>query len=656
MADAILSVELQAKVDAFVKGLLDAANSADNTEKKVNELSKSVSQNVANINKVNFSAFQNALKQNQLSIVKFGESVEKIPKILPKIITGSNQAAFALTNLGRVAQDAPFGFIGIQNNLNPLLESFQRLRAEAGSNKAALSALASSLVGPAGLGLALSLVGSAILLYQQYQQKATKADEAKEKAQKKLVDTNDAYFKSLSAVERATLKGEQDAQKEIVSLQQIYFAARNVKLSTDERYKAAKALQEQYPQTFKNFSQEEIALGKASNAYKGLADDILSVARAAAGTDIITENTKKLTLEQLKYNKTQKELDKINEQIANRPKQQPNINLGTGFSTAGDLAVQQLAALTSKQAELQKELNASQKIKTSLVKENLDVQKLVNREVEKEGVVALIGIDKTKDKVEKVKKQLKRDNTNTLGSLPELLGLGDLSKPFLIEPKLVIKPIATGLNELLEIAATAEKAIDRITSLPNAVNLAAVTLGTSFEAMGAAIAQGGDVVSAAGEVLQSAFADILSQLGQQFITMGAAKIAAGILATPFGGKLIADGAGLVALGAGLSLGGGLVKSAGKGKAASPVTAFANGGVISGPTLGLMGEYAGAKSDPEVVAPLSKLKKMLGQQDSAGNPITPANQQPVYVQQRLEIQGTKLVALIDTVESQNKRRG
>jgi hypothetical protein len=39
--------------------------------------------------------------------------------------------------------------------------------------------------------------------------------------------------------------------------------------------------------------------------------------------------------------------------------------------------------------------------------------------------------------------------------------------------------------------------------------------------------------------------------------------------------------------------------------------FANGGIISGPTMGLMGEYPGAKSNPEVVAPLDKLKSMIG---------------------------------------------
>ncbi len=38
--------------------------------------------------------------------------------------------------------------------------------------------------------------------------------------------------------------------------------------------------------------------------------------------------------------------------------------------------------------------------------------------------------------------------------------------------------------------------------------------------------------------------------------------------------------------------------------------FANGGIISGPTVGLMGEYAGASNNPEVVAPLDKLRGML----------------------------------------------
>ena len=49
---------------------------------------------------------------------------------------------------------------------------------------------------------------------------------------------------------------------------------------------------------------------------------------------------------------------------------------------------------------------------------------------------------------------------------------------------------------------------------------------------------------------------------------------------------------------------------------SNVMAFADGGVISGPTLGLMGEYSGARTNPEVVAPLDKLRSMIG--NAGGN--------------------------------------
>ena len=49
-----------------------------------------------------------------------------------------------------------------------------------------------------------------------------------------------------------------------------------------------------------------------------------------------------------------------------------------------------------------------------------------------------------------------------------------------------------------------------------------------------------------------------------------------------------------------------------------IPAFANGGIVSGPTMGLMGEYPGAKSNPEVIAPLNKLKNIIGEQGGGGN--------------------------------------
>lgn len=46
-------------------------------------------------------------------------------------------------------------------------------------------------------------------------------------------------------------------------------------------------------------------------------------------------------------------------------------------------------------------------------------------------------------------------------------------------------------------------------------------------------------------------------------------------------------------------------------ALTAIPKFAKGGIAYGPTLGLFGEYAGAGHNPEVVAPLSDLKNMIG---------------------------------------------
>ena len=51
-----------------------------------------------------------------------------------------------------------------------------------------------------------------------------------------------------------------------------------------------------------------------------------------------------------------------------------------------------------------------------------------------------------------------------------------------------------------------------------------------------------------------------------------------------------------------------------GGAFEAIPAFADGGIVSGPTLGLVGEYPGASTNPEVIAPLDKLRSMMGGQN------------------------------------------
>lgn len=106
----------------------------------------------------NTQDLQTGLNQAAQSVTNFGTQVAKAAK-------PTGDATNALTNLSRVAQDAPYGFMGIANNLNPLLESFQRLSKETGSAGGALKAMVGGLMGPAGIGLALGAVSSLLVAF-----------------------------------------------------------------------------------------------------------------------------------------------------------------------------------------------------------------------------------------------------------------------------------------------------------------------------------------------------------------------------------------------------------------------------------------------------------------------------------------------------------
>lgn len=108
-----------------------------------------------------------------------------------------------------------------------------------------------------------------------------------------------------------------------------------------------------------------------------------------------------------------------------------------------------------------------------------------------------------------------------------------------------------------------------------------------------------DVISGLGLLL----ADSLMQLGKALIVYaGLAGLAIESLKNPLKWK-VALAAGIAAVAAGAFL-----KSKLSNKKPKE---FANGGIISGPTLGLMGEYPGARNNPEVVAPLDKLQSLIG---------------------------------------------
>ena len=73
--------------------------------------------------------------------------------------------------------------------------------------------------------------------------------------------------------------------------------------------------------------------------------------------------------------------------------------------------------------------------------------------------------------------------------------------------------------------------------------------------------------------------------------------------------------------------------------------FADGGIVSGPTIGMMGEYPGASTNPEVIAPLSKLQGML----------QPVGSSMIILQPSIEYSGDRFRVFLNKTESKVAKR-
>lgn len=198
---------------------------------------------------------------NQQAVKNIQETVTATTKLgtaFKTLPSTSNQATNALTNLSRVAQDAPYGFIGIANNLNPLLESFQRLSKEAGGSGAALKAMAGGLMGPAGIGLALGAVSSIIVAFgpkiADFISGTTEAAKAEEKFAQSLRDA------------RA------EASETGIRLQAYLAISQNANVSEERRAEAFKAV-----------------ITELSKVNKAYASTITTVDQARGAVDLYTQ-------------------------------------------------------------------------------------------------------------------------------------------------------------------------------------------------------------------------------------------------------------------------------------------------------------------------------------------------------------------------------
>lgn len=201
--------------------------------------------------------------------------------------TGSGGAGYALQNLGRVASDAPFGFIAIQNNLDPLIQSFQQLQQSAGSTGKALKLLATSMMGTAGLGLAftaMSALTTALIKKYGSLNNAFDALFGNLSAAKVL---QDAYNKSIASSVGA-VTGEMSRMQGWLAV------ARDENIARSQRLRAVQLIQKEYPDYLKNISLENINSKETAASIDVMTAALIRQARVKGAQDIISKEQTKI--------------------------------------------------------------------------------------------------------------------------------------------------------------------------------------------------------------------------------------------------------------------------------------------------------------------------------------------------------------------------
>lgn len=107
----------------------------------------------------------------------------------------------------------------------------------------------------------------------------------------KAIDNNK---EALENYKKAMLESQQTAQNETVQLNLLYKAAVDSSKGMNERISAVKELKKEYPQYFKNLSDEEILVGKAADKYNELATAIMASAKAQAAKETLIKNSKEI--------------------------------------------------------------------------------------------------------------------------------------------------------------------------------------------------------------------------------------------------------------------------------------------------------------------------------------------------------------------------
>ena len=637
-----------------------------------NKQAKELSNAISKVLGKDVDIFNGKIKQTAKDTDKATEAFGRAGAAAGKAGTNVKKSNQQWTNFALILQDLPYGFRGIQNNLPAVIGGF------------------AGMTGP------IYLATSAIIAF------FTALDSG-------LI----SFGNSTKQAEDFTKQFGTTLTQETIKYQSLYRVATDVNTSMNERIKAAAALKKEYPGLLEQYSEEEIALGKAKVAFDKLSISIIKYAKAQAAIAVVTDLTKEqliiegkraelldkfvkdpLTkyskaerlnmkgaspynvalnyrvniLKQLatQYNNLQKKIDVYTNVLDKNATAEDDLNkfkdkVDTKKSkgkTAEQIAEERLKAIqNANNAEIKaytetlderdkKEYEAGLKLA-----ENLQIMRnagytdsttyyaAYRAEMDK---IATYYNNKEIEEARKTSEKIAHDaevinNRQLQNSLDALkiesdvaMKIANLSGTANAADR--IKILEDYKNKLYDLASTGgytaeqfDKIDDALTRVDaaidgskdrvrdytitwqetvNTINGILTSLDLSImvnfaEQIGNMMAGGKFDITQMGTIL----ADALSSIGKALIAFALTNGAAMELFKNPKTWPLALAAGIAAVAAGTAL---------KAKISdNKATAFADGGIVSGPTMGLIGEYPGAQNNPEVIAPLDKLKSMIG---------------------------------------------
>jgi len=482
---------------------------------------------------------------------------------------GSN----TLMQFSRIAQDAPFGIMGIGNNITATAESFGYLKQQTGSTSGALKAMASSLMGTGGILLGVSLLTTGFTLLAQ--SGLSVGD---------IIDKVTGKFDEFgNAIKTASEEGVKATANEVFGLKALVSASQNKALSDKDRLIAVEQLQKQYPGYFGNLSKEQIMTsnltGVVNELTKALVDRAIAEKLAGASADI-----------QLGIYKTNAGLLKQKQETLKLEKELATL---VGNSTKDELYAdnQKFIAVTNLNGQIRASKLAENEYRTEIVKGTKAIEQRQN--VINKLTASSIKLEQSGGKGAKPKQTF---NTPQVGGLQSsIVPVGLVVSPIDTTP---ITTAFTGIRETVssELLATQELLYNFSTDVNE---LVIGSLGNTFSdlgnSIGEALANGQNVFSAIGNSLLVSLGNFLSDMGGLLIKYGVLAVAKGKLdlAIATGGP-ISIGAGIAAIAVGVLLkaAGGAIGAKAKGGAGQTSTATGSGANNTSTTSGSTGGWSG----------------------------------------------------------------